>query len=96
MKKYLVETLVTYRMRYVVEADSVDDANDFIVENLPSTVLHEFSQKHISEDIFSTRRIKSEEYLKLFDEDNGYLKSWKDKEKFDFINKKQDEELSDW
>ena len=96
MKKYLVETLVTYRMRYVVEAESAEAADDFVVENLSSAVLREFSQKHINEDIFSTRRIKSDEYLKLFDEDNDYLKSWKDKEKFDFINKKQNEELTDW
>lgn len=95
MKKYLVETLGTYRMRYVVESENVVEATDYIKKNLSSAVLKEFSQLHISEEIFSTRKIKDKEYLKLFNEDNGYLESWSEEEKFEFVNK-DEKEPTEW
>lgn len=92
MKNYLVETLVTYRMRYVVEAENETQANEFVNKHLTSNVLKEFSQLHIGEEIFSTRKIKDKEYLKLFNKDNGYLETWTDEEKFEYINKVNEKE----
>lgn len=92
MKKFLVETLVTYRMRYVVEAENETQANEFVTRYLTSNALKEFSQEHISEEVFSTRKIKNKEYIKLFDKDNGYLESWTAEEKYEFINRVNEKE----
>lgn len=92
MKNYLVETLVTYRMRYVVEAENETQANEFVNQRLTSSALKEFSQLHISEEIFSTRKIKDKQYIKLFNKDNGYLETWTDEEKFEYINRVNEKE----
>lgn len=87
--------MCTYRMRYVVEAENETKANEYVNKHLSSAVLQEFSQLHISEEIFSTRKIKDKEYLKLFDKDNGYLESWTEEEKFEFVNK-DEKEPTEW
>ena len=51
------------------------------------TKLQEFAQNHIAEDIFSYREISEEEYLKIFDKENDYLKNWKTEQKKQFIYK---------
>mgnify|MGYP003334379133 FL=1 len=53
-----------------------------------NTEFKEFSQEHVGTNIFSSREIDKDEFLKLFDKDNAYLKSWSDEEKFKkMINK---------
>lgn len=84
MKKYLVETVSFFRHRYVVEAKESEHADDEVVCNDGN--LKEFSQKHIDECITSTRELSDDEYIRLFNEDNDYLKSWTDEQKFNFIN----------
>ena len=84
MKKYLVETVSIFRMRYVVEAKDSIHADDEVVCN--NGDLNEFSQKHIDECITSTRELSDDDYIKLFDEDNDYLKSWTKEQKFGFVN----------
>jgi len=83
-KLYLVETVSMFRMRFVVEAKEAEHAKDEVVCNNGN--LEEFSQKHIAENIVSTREITADEYMKLFDEDNDYLKQWTDVEKMQFVN----------
>ena len=83
-KLYLVETVSMFRMRFVVEAKEAEHANDEVVCNNGN--LEEFSQKHIAENIVSTREITADEYMKLFDEDNDYLKQWTDVEKMQLVN----------
>ena len=84
MPKYLVDTLSIFRLRYVVEAECAEHANDEVVMNEGN--LREFSQKHLDELITSTREIDNEEYLRLFDEDNDYLRGWDMEHKFCFVN----------
>jgi len=84
MPKYLVETLSIYRMRYVVEADEATHATDEVVMN---NIDDEFSQKHLDEIVSSVREIDDKEYLRLFNEDNDYLMSWNDEQKFKFIHR---------
>ena len=97
MKKFLVETICTYRMRYVVEAEDQSVAETFVLDALKTSDIKEFSQQHISEELFSTRRIKDKEFIKLFDTDNDYLKQWSDKMKYEFINRIQpDKEPTEW
>lgn len=86
MKKYLVETVNIYRMRYVIEAKTEEHAMDEVVMKMDSTDLQEFSQLHIGEEITSVRKLSTKQYLKLFDKDNDYLKEWVDDSKLQFIN----------
>lgn len=96
MKKFetelvMVETVSIFRIRYVVEvpkgkkeyaADSVISGRD--TDNVE---IVEFSQEHIDENILSTRVIDEAEYIRMFDEDSAYLKSWTDEQKLKYINK---------
>ena len=83
MPKYLVETISMHRIRYVVECKSADDAKETVTFN----EAEEFSQLHIDEMITSTREIDDVEYLRVFDEDNDYLKSWSEEQKFKYVHK---------
>jgi hypothetical protein len=85
MPKYLVETVSVFRMRYVIEANNASDAKDEVTMNVGE--LAEFSQLHIDEMITSARQIDKKEYLRLFDEDNEYLKNWSKEQKLNWINK---------
>lgn len=84
MPKYLVETVSIFRMRYVVEGNNASDAKDEVTMNDGN--LREFSQHHVDELITSTREIDQTEYLRMFDEDNDYLKDWDEQQKLNFIN----------
>lgn len=85
MPKYLVETISMHRMRYVVECETADGAKDEVV--MADANMPEFSQMHLDEIITSTREINDAEYLRLFDEDNDYLRGWDDEQKFKFVHK---------
>lgn len=85
-KMILVEAVSMFRMRYVIEAECAEHACDEVVCNHDGHV-NEFSQKHLDEIITSTRELTKEEYLRLWDEDNDYLKSWTEEQKLDFIHK---------
>ena len=94
MPKYLVETVSMFRMRYVVEGKEESHASDEFVMEVGKESFKEFSQHHMDEVIVSTRELTDDEYLKLFDKDNDYLKNWTEEEKFGFVNKiiyKEDE-----
>ena len=89
MPKYLVETVSVFRMRYVVEANTASDAKDEVTMCVGGDFkedFKEFSQLHLDEMISSTREITSAEYLRMFDEDNVYLKDWDEDQKLDFVN----------
>jgi len=69
--------------------------------------VEEFSQLYLDETITSTRVIDDAEYLRMFDEDNGYLKDWSEEEKFKYVHnvvydtpnpalKELDPDLRDW
>ena len=83
-KLYLVETVSMFRMRYVVEAEEAEHANDEVVCN--NDHLEEFSQKHIDESVWDTKEISEKEYIDLFNKDNDYLISWKKDAKMALIN----------
>ena len=95
-KIVLVETVSTFRHMYAVEVadnDPIEYALDSVVVLATGgkTKLEEFAQKSIGEDIFSYREINEEEYLKIFDQENDYLKEWKPEEKKQFIYKEVSE-----
>ena len=103
MPKYLVETVDFFRMRYVIECESAEHAKDVVTMK----EAEEFSQLHLDETITSTRIIDDAEYLRLFDEDNAYLKDWSEEQKFNYVHevnydtakpdmKELDPDLRDW
>lgn len=94
MKKFLVETVVTYRMRYVIEAEDESHAETQILNRIRTGEIKEFSQKALGEEVFSTRKIKHKEYIKLFDIDNDYLKQWPESMKYEMINRINTEDYS--
>jgi hypothetical protein len=95
-KIVLVETVSTFRHVYAIDLDDNEPneyaLDDVVCETYPLGKLEEFSQQHISEDIFSHRVVTEEEYIKLFDEMNDYLKEWPPEQKKKFIFKRKNTE----
>jgi hypothetical protein len=82
-KLYLVDAISTFRIRYVVRAASIEDAQHQVKID---GEIKEFSQKHISEEPIDVRVIDEKEYLELFNKDNDYLKSWDKNQKLRLVN----------
>ena len=81
---YLVDSISVFHIRHVVRAKNAEHAMDEVV--MDDGNLREFSQKHIDCNIIDSRKIDSEEYLRMFNKDNAYLSCWTDEEKLKFIN----------
>ena len=86
-KLVLVDTVSSFRIRYVVEVPedaSEEIAHDFVLNGDPK----ELSQVHTKEEVVGSRVVTDKQYLKVFDSDNEYLSSWPDEMKLDkFINR---------
>lgn len=78
-KWVLVDTISTFRMRYVVEAP--DDHPEWALDTVTMNEAKEFSQEHLGETIVSHRVVTEEEALQICDVDNEYLKSWSAEQK---------------
>ena len=70
-KWVLVETLISYRMRYMVEAPA--DHPEYALDTVTCEEAKEFSQECIGEQILSHRVVTEEEALALCDVDNNYV-----------------------
>lgn len=84
----LVETVSTFRERYMVEVpigidDYGKDKSEWALDTVTMNDAKEFSQEHLGEQIVSHRVVTREEALILCDKDNGYTKSWDDEHKID-------------
>ena len=89
MKKLvMVDVLSQFRIRYCVEVeDDLDHALDEIIMRESDANFKEFSQQHLMPTVFlSHREINKEDYLRMFDEDNNYLRDWSEEKKLSFIN----------
>jgi len=79
----LVETISTFRERYMVEVPvGVDrygkDKADWALDTVIMEEAKEFSQEHLGETIMSHRVVTKEEALALCDKDNDYARVWND------------------
>jgi len=74
-KLVLVETISQHRMRYVVDVNDAGDP-EWAVETVVLDQAKEMSQEHLGEVPVSYRVIDDAEYLRVFDEDNDYLRGW--------------------
>jgi hypothetical protein len=77
----LVETVSTFRERYMVEVPvGVDrygkDKADWALDTVTLEEAKEFSQEHLGETIVSHRVVTKEDALVLCDKDNAYCSSW--------------------
>ena len=89
----LVETVLTYRMRYCVEVP-VGKA-EYALDTVSMEEAKEFSQKALGETITSHRVVSEEEALDLCREDNDYVSSWDDEQlKNSFFHAEDD--VADW
>lgn len=70
----LVETISTFRERYMVEVPK--GKAEWALDTVTMEEAAEFSQEHIGEQIISHRVVTREEALVLCDKDNDYTKSW--------------------
>jgi len=81
----LVDTISTFRMRYVVEVpvgtdDQGKDKALWALDTVTMQEAKEFSQEHLGETIVSHRVVSKKEALAICDIDNDYCASWpKDK-----------------
>jgi hypothetical protein len=82
----LVETISTFRKRYMVEVPlGTDqygkDKSEWALDTVTMQEAKEFSQEHIGELIVSHRVVSKEEALALCNTDNDYTKSWPEQQK---------------
>ena len=82
----LVETVSTFRERYMVEVPvGIDrygkDKADWALDTVTLSEAKEFSQEHLGETIVSHRVVTKEEALALCDKDNAYCKAWTEEHK---------------
>ena len=95
-KLVLIDTISTHRIRYAVEIEATDNdkAIEYALDNWileqENVDFKEFSQKHMGSMDISSRVISREEYLKVFDQDNDYMKDFTNDVKFNFINRIKD------
>ena len=87
----LVECISTFRMRYVVEVPA--GKKEWALDTVTMNEAEELSQEHLGEQIVSHRVISEEEYLRVFDEDNDYLRSWDTAQKMRLIHRTPDEDI---
>lgn len=88
-KFYLVETVSQFRERYMIEANSEEEARAMIGDER----VKEFSQQHIGETIFASREVSAGDVIPLCDKDNSYTRHWEADRKFEcFVTMKKDYE----
>ena len=75
----LVETVSTFRERYMVEVPK--GKAEWALDTVTCEDAKEFSQEHIGEQIISHRVVTREEALTLCDKDNDYTKTWDEETK---------------
>ena len=80
-KIVMVDTVLSYRMRYAVEIPEDGDVAQAldIVQNHKAA---EFSQQYLGEQVSAHRVVSNEQFLEQFDADNDYLAAWTDEQKF--------------
>lgn len=69
----LVESILTYRIRHVIEQNKTDDPK-WAMDTVTMGEADEFSQLHLGDQIISHRIISEDECYKMFKEDNDYLR----------------------
>ena len=85
----LVDTVLTYRIRYCVEAPATNP--EYALDDVTCETAKEFSQLYLGEQISSHRVVSEEVALTQFDADNDYLGSWTKEQKINSAFTKEGE-----
>jgi hypothetical protein len=85
----MVDTVLQYRMRYMVEAPASNP--EYALDDVAMETAKEFSQLYIGEQIMSHRVVSEEEAIAICDVDNDYLKSWSKEDKIRVLFTKEGE-----
>jgi bifunctional DNA-binding transcriptional regulator/antitoxin component of YhaV-PrlF toxin-antitoxin module len=94
VKRVLVETVSTFRMRYVVELQQ-HEPDEYALDTVVMGDAVEFSQKYLDETVVTHREVSADEVLAMCDIDNDYVDSWSDDKKFEvFVTALQNENAS--
>lgn len=75
----LVETIQTFRHRYMVEVPK--GKAEWALDTVVLEEAKEFSQKHLGETIVSHHVMNMKEALEVCDEDNDYARTWSEEKK---------------
>lgn len=75
----LVDCISTYHIQYMVQVPL--GKKEWALDDVVLGKCKEFSQKHISEDIITSRVIKEEDALEACSESNDYTSDWSDQRK---------------
>lgn len=90
----LVDTVLTYRLRYMVEVPKGKAA--WALDTVSMEDAKEFSQKCLGEQIVSHRVLTEEEAIALCDVDNEYCSKWTtDMKKKNFFTSREDQNPND-
>ena len=91
-KYVVVDTVATYRMRYVVSMEELQEENpDYPVDpvwacdSVTCEEVEEFSQKYLGEQIIDHYVVDENAIIDTFDRDNDYLKEWTREQKIEYI-----------
>lgn len=76
-KLVLVDTVNTFRLRYLIEMPAHSDS-EWALDTVVMNQAREFSQKHLDETIVSHRVISRDEALHLCRTENDYACDWSD------------------
>lgn len=68
MPIYLVETLVSYRIQYAIEAKSLNDAIDAVVWEEGTDAIPELSQKCLGEQVIQGRKLSKKALSDLIEQ----------------------------
>jgi len=85
----LVEAIMSYRMRYMVEAPATNP--EYAMDDVTMEDAKEFSQLALQEVITSHRVLTEDEALALCDEDNDYTNGWTKEQKINAFFTKEGE-----
>lgn len=85
----LVEAIMSYRMRYMVEAPATNP--EYAMDDVTMEDAKEFSQLALQEVITSHRVLTEDEALALCDEDNDYTNGWTKEQKINTFFTKEGE-----
>lgn len=77
----LVETVQTFRHRYMVEVPK--GKSEWALDTVTCDDAKEFSQKHLGETIVSHRVVSYDEAMTMCDEDNEYANVWTNLKKWE-------------
>ena len=87
MKKYvLVETVASYRMRYVVELNE-NDPNEWACDSVVCDEAGDIGQKFLGENISDCREVAPEEIRYLAIQDCDAYKNWTAEEMIEILVK---------